>query len=353
MPLLLDTITLVSKAIDLNKLSEEELLETRICDLPIQIEGTWLADCIQQLYRELDARGIPFKPRCYLADEWATPEDEPVIGIPFFLAHPALIRLEKKMMLEAEGETREWCMKLLRHEAGHALSYAYLLHHRKGWRKVFGRPTEDYADTYRFRPYSKRFVRHLDYFYAQYHPDEDFVETFAVWLAPGLDWHKRYQGWPALRKLEFVDRLMLQIQGKLPANPKGTPCWKASALKSRLRNYYKKKRRSQAEDYPDFHDPNLKRIFAEKTEETERSASAAQIIRTHRKALLNTLSQWTGEHKYTASDLLKEITERCRALKLVAPEPEPTTLLKLSAYMTSLLMNYRYTGWFRGGKETQ
>jgi hypothetical protein len=181
--------------IDLATLAEEQLLDLRICDLPLTIENTWLEKCVAQLHRELNAKGIVFQPHCYLADEWLTPEDEPVIGIPFFLAHPRLIELEKKMMLEAEGEGESWCMKLLRHEAGHAVSYAYGLHRKRSWKKVFGSSTAPYEDTYRFRPYSKSFVRHLDFYYAQYHPDEDFVETFAVWLTPGLDWRQKYKGW--------------------------------------------------------------------------------------------------------------------------------------------------------------
>src|SRR5262249_46152809 len=138
------------------------------------------------------------------------------IGIPFYLAHPRLIELEKKMMLEAEGETDDWCMRLLRHEAGHAICYAYHLQRKPGWKKLFGDPAQEYPETYRFRPYSKNYVRHLEQCYAQFHPDEDFVETFAVWLTPGLDWRQQYKGWGALQKLEFVDKLMGGVRGLSP-----------------------------------------------------------------------------------------------------------------------------------------
>ena len=133
------------KPIDLNTISEEQLLSTRICDLPIAIEGTWLEECVKELYAELQARGLVFFPECYLADEWLTPEGEVAIGIPFYLAHPALIKLERRMMLEAEGEGKLWCMQLLRHEAGHAFSYAYHLHKKRPWQKIFGSSKEKYA----------------------------------------------------------------------------------------------------------------------------------------------------------------------------------------------------------------
>src|SRR3989338_5298261 len=165
----------MNKKVDLDNISEEDLLNARVCDLPVEIKGTWLEGCVQQLYGELEAKGIVFRPECYLADEWLTPEEETCIGIPFYLAHPVLIRLEKKFMIDAEGETKQWCMKLLRHETGHALCYAYRFHKRKQWQRIFGPSTMEYKDTYKYRPYSKNYVRHLDGYYAQYHPDEDFV----------------------------------------------------------------------------------------------------------------------------------------------------------------------------------
>ncbi len=338
------------KNIDLSSLSEEELLSLRICDLPLKIEGTWLEDCINQLYKELESKGIRFKPPCYLADEWLTPEGEPVVGIPFFLAHPALMKLEKKMMLEVEGGTRQWCMKLLRHEAGHAINYAYQLYKKRKWQKIFGPFSQEYADTYRFRPYSKSFVRHLEDYYAQYHPDEDFAETFAVWLTPNFDWRKVYQGWRALEKLEYVDQLMSQMKDKEPLVKKGKKYWRLSSLRITLKNYYKKKRHYYAEDFPDFHDTNLKRIFVESDKAFGQYPLAKDIIKKYRKDILNQISAWTGEKKYIIDDLLQTVRERCSELNLVAVEPEPLVVLKVSTYITTLIMNYIYTGRFSKNK---
>jgi hypothetical protein len=334
--------------IDLDTIPEEQLLDTRICDLPVWIEDTWLEKCVAQLHAELQAKNILFEPRCYLADEWLTPEDVPVIGIPFYLAHPRLTALEKKMMLEAEGETIEWCMKLLRHEAGHALCYAYHLHHKHDWKEVFGESTQDYGDTYRFRPYSKSFVRHLDNYYAQYHPDEDFVETFAVWLTPGLDWRSEYAGWKALDKLLFVDKLMAGIAGKPPLVKSGRLYWKASGIRSTLRRFYQKWRKAEAENYPDFHDANLKRMFTEGKARGETRLAVARLLQAHRKTLLTNVAGWTGERRYMVNEVLKAIHQRSRALRLVTEEPEAVAVLKLTSYITSLLMNYRYTNRLRG-----
>lgn len=342
------------KIIDLSKISEEELFKLRICDLPLKIEGTWLENCAKRLYKELNDKGITFRPVCYLADEWLTPDGEPVVGIPFFLAHPVLIKLEKKIMLDVEGETSRWCMKLLRHEAGHAINYAYRLYKRRKWKKIFGEFNKEYSDTYRFRPYSKSFVRHLEDYYAQYHPDEDFAETFAVWLTPNLDWRSQYKGWRAHVKLKYVDELMKEIKDKTPLVKKGKKCWQVSRLKSTLKNYYKKKRYFYAEDFPDFHDSNLKRIFsrvhsaAYKDKEKLNLYPAQDLIKKHRKIILDSVSHWTGEKKYIINDLLETIIQRCRELKLVAHEEEVLAITKISTYLTTLIMNYMYTGRFRG-----
>ena len=342
---------MLKRSINLSRLSEEELLSLRVCELPLSLEGTWLEECVKELYRELEDKGFNFKPLCYLADEWLTPDKEPVVGIPFFLAHPALIKLEKKMVLDAEGSTRSWCMKLLRHEAGHALNYAYKLYRRKKWQKIFGQFSKKYDDTYRFRPYSRNFVRHLEDYYAQYHPDEDFAETFAVWLTPNLKWQAQYKGWKAIEKLNYVDELMSGIKDKEPLVKKGKKYWEASRMRITLKNFYKKKRRFYMEDFPDFHDSNLKKIFVS-IESSERSSRknkdllAANTIRRYKKDILNNVAKWTGEKKYIINDLLDSIIQRCKALGLLSGESESLAVLRISTYITTLVMNYLYTGGF-------
>jgi len=336
--------------IDLSNISEEELLNLRLCDLPLKIKGTWLESCIRELYRELERRAINFRPACYLADEWLTPDNEPVIGIAFFLAHPTLVKLEKKMMLEVEGGSRQWCMKLLRHEAGHAVNYAYKLYKRRKWHKIFGKFSSEYTDTYRFRPYSRSFVRHLEDYYAQYHPDEDFAETFSVWLTPNSDWQAQYKGWKALGKLKYVDKLMNEIKEKEPIVKKGRKYWCISGLSTRLKNYYKKKRKFWAEYFPDFHDSNLKRIFVEKNKANRHLPLAYDIIRKYRSDILQSVSTWTGEKKYIIDDLLQTLVERCKELKLVTAGAESVTTLRISIYITTLIMNYIYTGRFQKKK---
>ena len=211
------------EAADWASLSDEQLLELRISKLGLQLEGTTsLEPLIRQLYDELSTKGLVLRPPCHIGDEWFVPVGIPAIFVPFFLVHERLRALERTMMLEVEGGTPEWFMKLIRHEAAHAYSYAYHLPRKKKWQQTFGRTSrEETPDFYQPRPFSRSYVVHLDDWYAQSHPDEDFAETFAVWLTPGLDWRKRYAGWKALQKLEYVDELMRSLRRESAAASPG------------------------------------------------------------------------------------------------------------------------------------
>jgi Putative zinc-binding metallo-peptidase len=329
---------------DIAALSDDELLRTRICDLRLKIPGTELEPRIQTFFAELDEKGIALKPICYLGDEWFCPEGCATIAIPFYLGHPRLKKLEEKMMLEVEGGTEAWCMRLLRHEMGHVFNHAFLLEKDRSWQKLFGSPSLEYSESFRARPYSKRFVRHLDGWYAQSHPEEDFAETVAIWLTPGLDWRHQYRGWKALAKLEFVDQLMLKLAGKPPLVFAKKKMSEASRLRSRLEAYYKRKRRIYAQDFPEFFDADLKKLFAEPSAAPNNERAAA-FLRRSSKMILNAVSPWTGEPKFTLNRLLRGLTERCAELDLRLKSESAG--VEIGAYLATLASHYRLTGKFK------
>ena len=315
-------------------LNDEELLTWRICDLKLRLPHTDIQPRIDRLYQELEEKGVHFRPPCYLTREWLVPDKEPTIGIPFALAHPRLRQLEKRMMLEAEGESEKHFMQLIRHEAGHAVNYAYKLYRKSRWRELFGPFSAPYnPHSYAIRPYSRQFVTHLKGNYAQAHPDEDFAETFAVWLTPGLDWRKRYKGWGALPKLEYVDHLMSRIDFSKPVVARGVKHWEARKLRSTLTSYYKWKRKEFAEGYPGYYDPDLKRIFA--ADPTEGSELASKFFRRNRKTLIQTVCRWTRAPRYTVDSLIRRLNGRVSEIPLHRTRNEADCLMDLTALLTT------------------
>lgn len=328
-------------------LPEEALLEMKISALGLTLPGTELQPLIDQLYDELAQKGLTFRPPCFVGDEWFVPVGIPAIAIPFFLVHPRLRELERKWMLEVEGETREEFLRLIRHEAGHAYAYAYRLPRRKQWQAQFGVSSqEDTPSTYRPRPYSRSFVTHLEDWYAQAHPDEDFAETFAVWLTPGLDWRARYAGWKALEKLEYVDGLMKSLAGRPPVVAPQFRAKDYACLNLKLQTYYARKRRAYAEDFPDFFDRDLRRLFAAGPAGTP----AARFLRVHRRRIIAAVGAWTGGKNYTVHELVRSLSRRCDELGLTAAADDPALLVQVTAYLTALVTNYLFTGRFKRTK---
>jgi len=331
-------------------LGDEALLERRITHLRLKIEGSLVEPWVRQLHEELAAKGLVFLPPCHVGDEWFVPVGIPAIFIPFFLVHERLRKLERRMILEAEGETHDWFMKLIRHEAGHACMFAYQLNRKKKWQQTFGLSSrEETPSFYRPRPYSRSFVVHLDDWYAQSHPDEDFAETFAVWLTPGEDWRERYRDWKALAKLEYVDELMRGLAGKPPIP---TPAYRVSdldCLNLKLKTYYTRKRKMFEDSYPDFYDNDLRLLFPTPSEGTRASRGSA-FLRSHRRSLLDSVCQWTNQKKYPVSRLLARLIERCDQLGLQARPDDPRLPAELSAYITTLVMNHLFTGKFKRTK---
>src|SRR5512146_603876 len=114
-----------------SRLSEPHLLQLRLKDLKLKIAGTWLEDCLEILHEDLAGRGIRLRPHVWRSDEWFSPDNTPGIAIPFYLAHPRLMQLERKMMGDVEGGSVADCLRILRHETGHVLQHAYKLHRRR------------------------------------------------------------------------------------------------------------------------------------------------------------------------------------------------------------------------------
>jgi hypothetical protein len=168
------------------KLSDEQLLKQRFSSLKVAVEGTWLEDCLGILHEELHARGIRLQPHAWISSEWFSPADVPGIAIPFYLAHPRLMKLEKKMMLEVEGSTWSECMTILRHETGHAVQHAYQLQRRRRSSSCSARLRSTTRSTTGPIRTGRRYVSTLALVRGN-HPDEDFAEQLCGVVATAVE----------------------------------------------------------------------------------------------------------------------------------------------------------------------
>jgi Putative zinc-binding metallo-peptidase len=330
----------------LDRLSDEELLQARMCDLKLTHNCEFLAPCLKQLYVELHQQKLKFRPHVWLSDEWFSPDGVPGIAIPFYLAHPRLMRLERKQMLEVEGGNVDWCMRILRHEAGHAIDTAYRLRRRKAYRSVFGRVSVPYPAYYRPKPFSRDFVLHLDMWYAQSHPTEDFAETFAVWLRPRSRWSTQYKLWPALKKLQYVDHTMRDLVGRKPLVTSRNFIDPISTITKTLGEHYKQKRQYYGMDHPNLYDRDLQRMFSDKPEYLG-NPTAAQFLRQIRSELFKSVSKWTGQYQYTIDQVLTEMIERCRDLRLRLVNGPIETKQDVMVFLTVQTMNFMHQGYHR------
>jgi hypothetical protein len=292
------------------------------------------------------ARSLAFKPHIWLAEEWFTPDGVAGFAIPFYLAHPRLMRLEREQMLEVEGSSEAECMRILRHEAGHAIDNAFHLHSRRSWTDTFGSYRVPYPEWYQPQPGSRDYVLNLDAWYAQAHPAEDFAETFAVWLKPGNRWRKQYQGWGAERKLECVDHIMTGLTGRSPMRMNRHEVEPLSSLTKTLREHYRRKRAYYTIHWPASYERNLYRVFS-RSPRRQTASSAAQFLRHYRAEISDIVAQGTGVHRYTVNHIVKHMIVRCREQNLRVSIPEREARELVVVMLTMQVMQVLRTGYHR------
>lgn len=338
-------MTFSSRHPRVRELTFQKLITQKVSDMNLEPRDT-LRDCLIQLRHELQRRHISFFPHFYFGEEpWGCVDRTGSVEIPFFLANAALTRIASRYYI---SYSKEEIMMLLRHETGHAITYVYKLWKDPEWRALFGNFHKRYRNFYNYHPNSRDFVRHLHYIgnphYAQKHPDEDFAETFAVWLTPGSDWQKQYAGTPALAKLEYVDRKALEYGQKPPIVTDEKLDRPVQELTMTLDTWYETGRDSNHVSL------NLHRTFNKdlrKLFPADQGPPAADVLRANRIRLIREVNRWTGINRGLLSALTNELIKRVQFLKLkIGPEESAAQLVSVSAFITTLAMNYVYSGQF-------
>jgi hypothetical protein len=320
-------------------LGDEALLDLRFCDLGLDLDRSPLKPALKRLDGELARRGFIFRPHFWLSEEWFSPDGVPGIAIPFYLAHPRLARLERRMMHEVEGGNARWLARILRHEAGHALDNAYRLRRRRRWRVAFGSASKPYPVKYAPRITSRNYVMHLGHWYAQSHPTEDFAETFAVWLAPNSTWRTDYASWHALRKLRYVDGLMEEIRGETPPVRSKDVVEPLHANRRTLREHYRAKLRADDRSEAVRYDRYLRRVFGLRYEHPGHPP-AAPFIRQVRPQLTRLLVRRSQLHPYLVHHVMRMVIRRAQALDLCVAGPLRVTERALFGLLERILFDF-------------
>jgi hypothetical protein len=270
---------------------------------------------VDRLYTELEDRGVTVRPHVWLSEEWFSPDGVPGIAVPFYLAHPRLEKLERHIMRQVEGGNTRWFMRILRHEAGHAVDNAYRLRRKKRWREVFGPASLQYPHHYKARPGSRRYVHHLGEWYAQAHPTEDFAETFAVWLKPNSDWRRSYANWPAFNKLNVVEELISGVRGTRAPVRNKIRIEPLEHNKCTLAEHYRRRLARNDVFRRGLADEILKRIF-DTHRPRQGGLRASSLMRAHKNPLVNAVARELDMERYSIHQILRMLIERSESLKL-------------------------------------
>jgi hypothetical protein len=332
---------------------ESNLRTTKIQDLGLQIAGTKLEPIIRDFETELDAIGLhSIRPRFYLSTEWGVAFGTIAIAIPFYLAKPELEELQVEQVGHIEGVSKADILRYLRHEMGHVLNYAYRLYEQQDWVKLFGSITQPYIEEYKPQPFSRRYVRHLPGWYAQKHPDEDWAETFAVWMTPGIDWRKSYEKWPsAMAKLEYCDRVMKEIRDREPPVKAEDRDEDVGELSYSVLDFYQQMKLG-ADELPPGLEGALTAIFEDiglpenSSPNTPRKPAAALIRRMERDLVAN-VYRWTGHFPERTRPLVRYLADRAEELKQVyAADKENEVAIAITTLIAALAMNHVHRGTY-------
>jgi hypothetical protein len=185
--------------------------------------------------------------------------------------------------------------------------------------------------------------------YAQKHPDEDWAETFAVWLTPGRDWRHEYAQRPAaLAKLEYCDRTMQRLNEQDPPVVAAELDEDVGELAYSLRDFYKN---LPGESEPSAGlDGDLRAIFDDlaaglEGEGGKEVVPASALIRRLERSLMADIFRWTGHFPERTRSLMRHLAKRADTLGQVYPQDaETAAIISITILVTSLAMNYVHRG---------
>jgi hypothetical protein len=353
-----------SRALLFNTANDQiETLNTPIHRLDVSIEGSFFAEAIRIGRQDLRRMRISqLEPHFYLSTGYGTVAGTSSIALGFYDCNETL----RQLNLELRGfqYTRREIVDLIRHELGHAFAYAYKLYSRKDFRKVFNVKgnyflTYPMTDRYiqRVNPYSRDFVNPSGDHYAQKHPDEDFAETFTVWIQPRSNWEREYRNYPgALRKLRFVDGLIRELRNEPPLIKQSPYLFEPlEEFRITVAQFFKLRSiRAYRHQATGYIDPDLREQFwspppvlANGNRRERHFVQAVGFIRRHKRYIGSHVGRWARVDARVVQDFLDKCVYRAGALDLwVRKDKREAALIDFCAFVTARCTRYAENGTF-------
>lgn len=332
-----------------------EILTTPINRLGYTIEGTFLEEAIRITRRDMKRVGISrLKPLFYLSNGYGCIEGVPNIALSFVDCNELISELNDEY--RQYRYSQQEIIDTVRHEVGHAFCYAYKLFRTAEFRRIFkvkGHFFRTYPATNRYinrvNPWSKEYVNPGGDHYAQKHPDDDFAETFMVWIKPRYNWRKNYKSKPgALRKLEYVERVVKKY-GRTPPLVESDEDFiyepienlnmtVAKFMKANVARY-----RRRATGFVDSHMKNmfLKRPSYNNGRPAKTHQRAHRFLSANRRILTPRIADWVGIERHIVGTVMGKLVTRTHTLDLWHRRDESDRrLIEVSAYIAALCTTY-------------
>jgi hypothetical protein len=327
-----------------------ELLLTPLNRLEVSLDGCDLKEAVRLVRADMKRVGLnKLQPHFYLSTGYGTVAGSTSIALGFYDCTPLLNDLNAEY--RGFRYSFEDVVNILRHEVGHAFSYAYKLYRRKDFREMFN-VKGNYFNTYpvteryiqRANPWSRDFVNPNGDYYAQKHPDDDFAETFGVWLQPRYNWKRVYKLYPgALRKLRYVEQIVQELRRTEPVIDQSPVPWEpleefneTLAQFLRARSLTKLRRRATG-----FIDRDLLELFWQTPAQRDKHkrerdyVHADNFVRKHKRDIVNQVSRWVSTDVVVVKDLLDKCSTRAHALDLwVRKDEREKKLVEFTSYVS-------------------
>jgi hypothetical protein len=153
-----------------------------------------------------------------------------------------------------------------------------------------------------------------------------------------------------MRKLRYVDRMARMFGDHEPIVRTGEVDITVDDMRLTVEQFYQRAEKERDLRIDLAMDAHLAEIFL--TRKPREGRPAADIVTKYRRDLIDKITYWTGVRRPVVRGLVEAICKNCERLKLWGEiGHEPVYLVELTAFGTTLAMNFLTRGTFMGDRK--